>query len=72
MRRGPESARWPTESLRKMRAVHALELAATADARRLLEGLAAGAPDAWLTRDAQHAQEVMDALRDRGYPPRVV
>ncbi|THD74495.1 MAG: threonine ammonia-lyase [Phenylobacterium sp.] len=24
------------------------------------------------TRDAQHAQEVMDALRDRGYPPRVV
>src|SRR3954467_9147487 len=24
------------------------------------------------TRDAQHAQEVMDALRDRGYPPRIV
>jgi threonine dehydratase len=24
------------------------------------------------TRDAQHAQEVMDALRERGYPPRVV
>jgi threonine dehydratase len=24
------------------------------------------------TRDAQHTQEVMDALRDRGYPPRVV
>jgi threonine dehydratase len=24
------------------------------------------------TRDAQHAQEVMDALRDKGYPPRAV
>ena len=24
------------------------------------------------TRDAQHAQEVMDALRERGYPPRAV
>ena len=24
------------------------------------------------TRDAQHTREVMDALRDRGYPPRVV
>ncbi|MFN3512349.1 MAG: threonine ammonia-lyase [Phenylobacterium sp.] len=24
------------------------------------------------TRDAQHTQEVMDALRDRGYPPRAV
>ncbi len=24
------------------------------------------------TRDARHTQEVMDALRDRGYPPRVV
>jgi threonine dehydratase len=24
------------------------------------------------TRDAQHTQEIMDALRDRGYPPRVV
>ena len=24
------------------------------------------------TRDAQHTQEIMDALRERGYPPRVV
>ena len=24
------------------------------------------------TRDAQHTQELMDALRERGYPPRVV
>ena len=24
------------------------------------------------TRDRQHTQEVMDALRERGYPPRVV
>ena len=24
------------------------------------------------TRDAQHTQEIMDALRERGYPPRAV
>ena len=24
------------------------------------------------TRDAQHTQEIMDALRDKGYPPRSV
>ena len=24
------------------------------------------------TRDAQHTEEIMDALRERGYPPRVV
>ena len=24
------------------------------------------------TRDAQHTQEIMDALRDKGYPPRAV
>ena len=24
------------------------------------------------TRDAQHTQEVVDALRERGYPPRTV
>ena len=24
------------------------------------------------TRDAQHTQDVMNALRDKGYPPRVV
>jgi threonine dehydratase len=24
------------------------------------------------TRDAQHTQEIVDALRERGYPPRVV
>ena len=29
-------------------------------------------PEVIETRDAQHTQEVMDALRDRGYPPRVV
>jgi threonine dehydratase len=24
------------------------------------------------TRDAQHTQEIVDALRERGYPPRVI
>jgi threonine dehydratase len=24
------------------------------------------------TRDAQHTQEIMDALREKGYPPRAV
>ena len=24
------------------------------------------------TRDAQHTQEIMDALREHGYPPRAV
>jgi WD40 repeat protein len=51
----PESSRWPAESLRKMRAVHALELAATSEARQVLEALAAGSADAWLTREAKHA-----------------
>jgi len=55
IRARPDSARWPAESLRKMRAVHALELAAAPEARQLLETLAGGTADAWLTRDARQA-----------------
>jgi RNA polymerase sigma factor (sigma-70 family) len=43
------------ESLRAFRAVEVLELLATSEARRLLESLAAGAPEAILARDADRA-----------------
>jgi hypothetical protein len=43
------------ERLRVVRAVAALELAATADARKLLADLAAGPPDALVTREAKQA-----------------
>jgi WD40 repeat protein len=43
------------EHLRGLRAVEALELASTAEARRLLQALARGAAGAWLTEEAQHA-----------------
>ena len=45
------------ERLQVMRAVAALELARTADARRLLEDLSKGAADATATRDASAALE---------------
>lgn len=45
--RGPE--------LRQLRAIEVLERVATADARRVLDGLAKGVPDARQTRAAQDA-----------------
>jgi hypothetical protein len=44
---------WEREGLRDARAVEILESVATPDARRLLERLAGGAPDARLTREAR-------------------
>jgi hypothetical protein len=43
--------------LRLLRAVEALEYAGGSEARRLLEELAGGAPDAWLTREAKASLE---------------
>jgi RNA polymerase sigma factor (sigma-70 family) len=45
------------DELRQLRAVHALELCGTAEARQLLQGLAGGASGARLTRDARAALE---------------
>jgi RNA polymerase sigma factor (sigma-70 family) len=47
----------PPERLRELRAVEVLEQAETAPARKLLERLAEGAPQARLTRDARAALE---------------
>ncbi len=51
LRRLPDSLRFP-EHLRQVRAIDLLEHLATPDARGLLERMAAGAPDAPLTRHA--------------------
>jgi hypothetical protein len=47
----------PPERLRALRAVEALERAGTAEARRVLRGMARGAPGARLTQEARSALE---------------
>jgi RNA polymerase sigma factor (sigma-70 family) len=53
--------------LRELRAVEALEYAGWAEAKRLLAELAGGAPEAWLTREAQAS---LERLERRPPPPR--
>src|SRR5262249_51795773 len=43
------------ESLRDLRALEVLEYLATPEARQVLRGLADGAPEGWLTRQARAA-----------------
>jgi RNA polymerase sigma factor (sigma-70 family) len=52
-----KSAGLSPDRLRQVRAVEALEQAATAEARELLQSLAGGIPDARLTREARAALE---------------
>jgi WD40 repeat protein len=47
----------PPAELRQLRAVEAVELIGGPEARRILATLAAGSPDAWLTREAQASLE---------------
>jgi RNA polymerase sigma factor (sigma-70 family) len=55
----------PAEELRGVRAVQALELLASVEARRVLRAWAGGAADARLTREAK---EALQRLRDRANP----
>jgi hypothetical protein len=48
------------DRLRLLRALEALERAGGAEARRLLEELASGAPEAWLTRAAKASRERLE------------
>jgi WD40 repeat protein len=51
------------ECLRQLRALHVLELNGTAEVRVLLRELAAGEPQAWLTREAQVVHQRLTGLR---------
>jgi dipeptidyl aminopeptidase/acylaminoacyl peptidase len=65
-KRAGEARQPSAERVRLLRALEALELAATEEARRLLAELAKGAPGAWLTEEAQMA---LDRLRRSGRLP---
>ena len=55
----------PPDLMRALRAVEVLEQVGTPDARRALETLVKGTPDAKLTRDAKAALERMERVRKR-------
>jgi WD40 repeat protein len=54
---------WGPEGLRVLRAVEALEHAGGPNARRLLKFLAGGAPEAWLTVEAEESLARLDRVR---------
>jgi hypothetical protein len=58
LEKGPSSA-----ELRQIRAIQALELATTAQAREALRGWASGAPEARLTKEAKAALQRLDQHR---------
>jgi WD40 repeat protein len=58
----------PPERLRQVRALEALERCGTPEARRLLEALAGGADDAWLTGEARTALRHLPAARAKAGP----
>lgn len=51
----PAMRRWTPAMVRRLRALHALELAGTPEAKRLLQHVAAGVPEARLTQEAKAA-----------------
>jgi len=64
-----EQAVLTPEQERQQRALAVLEILGTAEARQLLDQLAAGVPEAWLTQQAQAARQRL-LERNVGAPPR--
>src|SRR5262249_23275605 len=62
----PGTVPWPVERLRVLRAIDALEKMGTAEARRVLEGIAKGAPDAGVMADAQASLDRLSRRWRRG------
>jgi WD40 repeat protein len=60
-----DSEQWKLtpESLRRWRAIMALEQAGTAEAKQVLRNLAAGTPEHWLTREAADSLKRLDTRR---------
>jgi hypothetical protein len=59
-RLGPSPALTPDQR-RQQRAIAVIEVQGTADARQLLNQLASGVPEAWLTQEARTAKERLDS-----------
>src|SRR5262249_62190196 len=62
---GPKMRHWSPEMVRQLRALHALELMGTPEARRLLERVADGLPEVRLTQEAKAALRRLQGERKR-------